>query len=40
MTHDESVYPEPDLFRPERFLDANGQLTADESVLAFGFGKR
>ena len=34
-------YPEPDSFRPERFLDSDGSLR-DDPVLttAFGFGKR
>lgn len=35
------MYPEPDAFRPERFINADGSLR-DDSVLtaAFGFGKR
>jgi cytochrome P450 len=35
------MYPEPDAFKPERFIDADGSLR-DDSVLtsAFGFGKR
>ena len=35
------MYPEPDAFKPERFINADGSLR-DDSVLpsAFGFGKR
>ncbi|KAG6861010.1 hypothetical protein C0995_004863 [Termitomyces sp. Mi166 len=40
MTHDESRYPEPDLFKPERFFDENGELNNDDDILAFGFGRR
>ncbi len=36
MLHDESVFPEPSRFRPERFLDPNVKLP--EAV--FGFGRR
>jgi len=40
MTHDESVYPEPFDFKPERFLDENGELTVNDRMLAYGFGRR
>jgi cytochrome P450 len=35
------VYPEPDAFKPERFINSDGSLR-DDPVLAsiFGFGKR
>jgi cytochrome P450 len=36
MLHDESVYPEPSRFMPERYLDPN--LKPPEAV--FGFGRR
>ncbi|KAF7348398.1 O-methylsterigmatocystin oxidoreductase [Mycena sanguinolenta] len=36
MVHDESRYPDPDKFNPERFLNADGQLNADDHILAFG----
>ncbi|KAJ6512887.1 cytochrome P450 [Mycena sanguinolenta] len=39
MTRDESIYPEPERFNPNRFFTADGKLN-DEAVLAFGFGRR
>lgn len=40
MAHDERVYPEPESFKPERFLTTNGELTNDEVEYPFGFGRR
>ncbi|KAI3615838.1 cytochrome p450 [Moniliophthora roreri] len=40
MTHDERVYADPYTFNPERFFDANGRLNNDDTILAFGFGRR
>ncbi|KAF9468079.1 cytochrome P450 [Collybia nuda] len=42
ILHDESVYPEPFEFKPERFLRQNGkQLPPDPAIVgAFGFGRR
>ena len=35
------MYPEPDIFKPERFLNADGSLRDDPNLVsAFGFGKR
>ncbi|KAI9058748.1 cytochrome P450 [Trametes sanguinea] len=42
ILHDPEVYPEPDIFRPERFL-RDGQLRSDvldPARVAFGFGRR
>ena len=41
ILHDPERYPEPDVFKPERFLDLDGSLL-DDPVLAsgFGYGKR
>ena len=41
ILHDERVYPEPEAFRPERYLDNKlTDRTEDPSILAFGFGRR
>ncbi|KAJ7639211.1 cytochrome P450 [Roridomyces roridus] len=40
IEHDKNKYENPDEFRPERFLDADGQLKAGYETSAFGFGRR
>ncbi|KAF7357517.1 O-methylsterigmatocystin oxidoreductase [Mycena sanguinolenta] len=40
MTRDESIYHEPNRFNPDRFFTADGKLEEDETILAFGFGRR
>ncbi|KAF8889559.1 cytochrome P450 [Gymnopilus junonius] len=40
MTRDEDLYPDPLKFKPERFLDKDGNVNDDKRVLAYGFGRR
>jgi cytochrome P450 len=41
ILHDPARYPEPDLFKPERFLNSDGTLLDDPVLTSvFGFGKR
>ncbi|KAF9235265.1 cytochrome P450 [Melanogaster broomeanus] len=41
MAHDESKYPKPFEFIPERFLNPDGTLTSDDVLhTTFGFGRR
>lgn len=40
MTHDDEIYPDPDVFKPERFFNKDGTLNDDDHVLAYGFGRR
>ncbi|EIW85877.1 cytochrome P450 [Coniophora puteana RWD-64-598 SS2] len=37
MSRDSTKYPSPDTFAPERFLDANGNVTGETPNFAFGF---
>ena len=41
MTKDPDLYPAPDTFDPERFLDDEGNLKdSDADSAPFGFGRR
>ena len=42
MLHNEDDYPDPSVFKPERFIK-DGQLdpnVRDPAMIAFGFGRR
>ncbi|XP_043207877.1 farnesoate epoxidase-like [Amphibalanus amphitrite] len=38
--HDPSYWSEPERFRPDRFIDQNGQLVHEPRLLMFGTGRR
>jgi cytochrome P450 len=41
ILHDPEIYPDPEEFKPERFLNEDGSFRNDPTLsLAFGFGKR
>src|SRR5712691_23325 len=41
ILHDPEIYPDPEEFKPERFLNKDGSFRDDPTIaLAFGAGKR
>ena len=43
MTRNHEDYPDPEVFRPERFIGADGQIdptVRDPGSVVFGFGRR
>lgn len=41
ILHDPEIYPDPEEFKPERFLDQDGGFRDDPTIaLAFGVGRR
>lgn len=43
MLHNPEDYPEPESFKPERYLDSDGNIDPrilDPTRMAFGFGRR
>ena len=39
VLHDPAVWGDPDTFRPERFIDDNGQLVRKEELVPFSMGE-
>ena len=37
---DPVVFPDPETFDPQRWLDQNGQMRSDMNCYTFGFGRR
>ena len=37
--YDPNTFPEPEKFRPSRFIDENGGFIKNDSVIPFGMGK-
>ena len=37
---DPKLFPEPDVFRPERFIDKDGNIIKNDHFVPFGVGKR
>jgi cytochrome P450 len=40
LAHDPRKYDQPEIFNPERYFDGKGNLTEDDEIYAFGFGRR
>ena len=42
ILHNEKTYPEPNTFRPERFLNEDGSINPNvpDPIVSFGFGRR
>jgi cytochrome P450 len=40
MCHNETKYPNPSEFNPERFMNSDGTLTDDTVSVVWGFGRR
>jgi len=38
--HDQLKWGDPEVFRPERFMDTNGKLNTTDDMYFFGSGKR
>ena len=38
--HDKNYWKDPETFRPERFIDSDGQFIRDDRCVPFSLGKR
>lgn len=39
MHHDKAYWKDPEVFRPERFIDDKGMLIHHDNLIPFGLGK-
>jgi cytochrome P450 len=40
ISRDPEVFPEPDEFKPQRWIDNDGNLRGDLKFFVYGFGRR
>ena len=40
MSRDETLYPDPEDFKPERFMVGEDEAPVDPEIYIFGFGRR
>ena len=40
VMHDKNYWKDPETFRPERFIDSDGQFIRDDRCVPFSLGKR
>ena len=40
VMHDKFYWKDPEIFRPERFIDTDGQFRRDDRCIPFSLGKR
>jgi cytochrome P450 len=40
MLHDEEEYPDPESFKPERFINDDKNVSRNPADIIFGFGRR
>ena len=40
VMHDKFYWKDPEIFRPERFIDSDGQFRRDDRCIPFSLGKR
>jgi hypothetical protein len=40
ISHDETAFPDPEKFDPQRWVERDGQIRSDLKSFPFGFGRR